>query len=747
MKFEIESPSLLERRERLVDTAANQAARIERLDRLVSGTLGTGPIALDLKYGLLKEQVRDREIHARQQLTEVDAELARQEAEQALTTITIDHEKRQWEFSDGGYATFRGAINWAVASYLADHPNQILSPLVIKQSAIDAGSAGIPAATIVSNLRAVIENNPSHPELLETVKDDEGKKTLGYRLKARISYADEEQQVEQIAPRVEVPVEQREQEQKRPVITVDEKFHTIQFNDNPPVILAGNLSWNILMTYVRKSSSILTREEVLKAGEGFSTAKNAGEHIKHFRRAIIRRLPEDLINYPLINTIKTESGETVYEVNADIIFIPKGEQMISSLPLPDVNELGTIDDEPTLVEIPVLPQAQPVIEIPPLRLEVKTEADVEREKAALVASLMQSRVGTFIQLTGNSAMEFSLTGEIGKLFEAMEAGVRIRNENDQPLTPAEMKAKRHEAVVWLRAIYEKYTSSDYSHPNEHVDNLIITLHLMDESTMGGHLLSFLLAEPTKKLVTDRRYQQPKIVWEWHAPAEMIRNIRAREEAERQRVRQQQPIEAETVVDFQPANVPQFPDITSEASPKPGTATVYVDPTTYDYMSDPDTLARIAALSAPIEVRDVPESNALTDKSDNDKMIVRGREKLLKRDPNIEEKLKRDLQTALKNVRVFPATSMHISNGLRLDVVIVNKIIDALGLKSAGKKDRFYTYDEVGVALIEYTREYFGMKRKTAFLPEELEALKHLAIDLYREYRKSIKEADEANGRK
>lgn len=748
--------SLLERREGLLGTVANQQTRIRRLDRLVLGKLETGPIARGLKYGLVKEQVRDREIDAEQRLSEIDGELARQEAEQALTDIRVDRDNRNWAFPDEPPVTFRSLLNWKIASHFEQHARTAVNPYTLEELAREAGFIGIPASHLVGNIQTIIENDPLNPEILVSVK--EKNELMGWILKARISYAGEVQQPEQITPHVEAPVEHREQEQRRPVIMLDQGARTIQVNDHMPRYLKGNINWELLISYALAEAPVRTISEILAvAKDAGSTEDNIGTHTNNLDRTIRRSAPSDLATYEFVKKVKTESGETAYEIQADIVFIPDLMAFLSETMTPDViRDLLAHGAAPTAGDVFVVPPvAEPVTPTPPRHYEEeKTEADMEREKAALVASLMQSRVGTSIRLTEGREMKFSLTPEMDKLFEAMEVGIRIRNGSGQYLTPLEMKAKRHEAVVWLESIYDQYRTSDYSHPNEHVDNLIVAMHEMDESAMGGHLLLFLLAEPTKKVVTDRTYQQPKTVWEWHAPAEMVRNIQAREAAERQRV-QQQPIEAETVVDFQPSNVPQSPDLTGEFSPKPGTAIVCVDPATYDYMSDPEALARIAALSANRST-DVFEATVIHTNAavlEDLEIPERVRRKLLERDSEIETRLQKDLEIVLNNITAFPASPVQISTGLNLHIRIVNKIIDALGIKSLQKRGikvdddlgRIPFYDEVGALLVQYGRKYFGMKKTTTFLPDEVESLKHWAIKIHKAYQKTLEETAEVKG--
>ncbi len=330
-----------------------------------------------------------------------------------------------------------------------------------------------------------------------------------------------------------------------------------------------------------------------------------------------------------------------------------------------------------------------------------------RENIALISSLIESRVGTVIQLGQKGEMTFTLTKEIKALFSDLPEDIKIKNGNGnhhELPTAEEIQQRRHDAVRWLQPIYELYKNSEYKHPNESVDMLITVMYEMDESVMGNHLIPFLLSEPRKK-VQAKRYQDPTLDVRWIAPREMVRNIEARA-AQETTTREEQTFEPVVIFeeDAQQDDTEQMLLVSEETQTVISDTGESIDVS--DYMGG-----------------DSVSEYALDDHTEKENPIEQ-------RDPEVREKLQEDLEKVVASVRTSQATTLQISAGLGIHVHIVNKIAEAFKLKKVGKKERYNLYDRVGMMLIEYGRETFGKRSRSTYRPNEIEALKHMAIEIH-----------------
>lgn len=447
------------------------------------------------------------------------------------------------------------------------------------------------------------------------------------------------------------------------VVKVD-PFTIMLPDDQAPILLRSKVSRELFIALANASTNGLSNQDIERIREAFGSKTKPGTLVSNLDITLHKYEPFSVEEKYIRR--RTDSG--IYYLNAQVSFAETDTQPEESMKQPsadvDSSEQVQIDDFEKLAV---------------------------RENVALIAALMQNRVGTIIQLDQNANMVFELTDEIEELFEILPVGVRIKNGNGKPHalpTTDEIKQRRRDAVLWLKPIYELYKNSEYQHPNEHVDTLITVMYVLDESVMGNHLIPFLLAEPEEKIET-KKYQEPKLKIIWRAPTEMLKNIQSWQAA-----RPQEPEESVVEVVFA-QNLQMLEEesvLLAELS------------------KEPEVLVQNNYEPIPPRIKENP---------------------IEKRDPEVKKKLQADLEDVVAKLHTEDSTVVQISAAIGLHVKSVGRIVKALKLKPSGKKAGKLLYDRIGATMVEYAREYDV--KKLPLRPDEIEALKHLAIALYKEW--------------
>lgn len=341
-----------------------------------------------------------------------------------------------------------------------------------------------------------------------------------------------------------------------------------------------------------------------------------------------------------------------------------------------------------------LMRSEPEADVLDFDMSETKEEDAIREKIALVAALIQSKVGTTIQLHRTLEMQFSLTNETYELFEQIFNEIPTTEMYTLP-KESEIKKKRLEALAWFAPIYEQYQHPDFVHDNEDVDILAMIMYEIDESQMGNHLLEFL---STPEVTNDANGNK---VRRWDAPKEMLQNIRAFEQKQHHRVQENLTQRDELLT----------PDIISEEN--------IIFPTSHESVSEEPTRVQDDDVKPEKEI------------SSEGPQAIQPEERINpieKKDPDVRTKLEEDLAHVVSRLKTNQSTVVQISSALNIHVKNVQKIIDQFKLKVQDRKRGIPLYDTVGAIIIEYGKDLD--LRKNSLRPDEIEGLKHLAIEIH-----------------